>query len=60
MFRSHTFKMEEAEHEAEQLQFYPPALWGQNPLYNARFKLNIRDVLDLRPYPNYNGNLVLY
>lgn len=40
----------------QNLEFYPPRLWGLDPLFSARVKLNIEDVLKVPVYPeHYQG-----
>ena len=39
----------------EAREFFPPRFWGLDPLFSAKLKLNIRDVLSLGPYPDYPG-----
>lgn len=41
--------------EKVKLKFYHPRLWGLDPLFENKFKLNIIDVLQLIQYPNYKG-----
>ena len=36
-------------------EFFPPRFWGLDPLFSAKLKFNIRDVLNLSPYPEYPG-----
>ena len=47
--------MEHGAHAAQELEFYPPRFWGLDPLFSARVKLNISDVLALREYPGFAG-----
>ena len=37
------------------VEFFPPRFWGLDPLFSAKLKLNIRDVLNLSPYPEFPG-----
>ena len=41
--------------EKVKLKFYHPRLWGLDPLFENKLKLNIIDVLQLIQYPNYKG-----
>lgn len=34
---------------------FPPRFWGLDPLFSAKIKLNIKDVLSLANYPEYPG-----
>ena len=47
--------MEHGAHAEQELEFYPPRFWGLDPLFSARVKLNISDVLALREYPGFAG-----
>ena len=44
-----------AEATAEVGDYFPPRFWGLDPLFSAKVKLNIRDVLILAHYPEYPG-----
>lgn len=37
------------------VQHYEPRFWGVDPVFSARVKLNIIDVLTLQPHPTIAG-----
>ena len=41
--------------ELEVEEFFPPRFWGLDPVFSAKVKLNIGDVLTLAPYPEFPG-----
>ena len=45
--------MDESE---EELVFYPPRLWGLDPLFDVRLRLYVSDVLTLPQYSHYQGD----
>lgn len=45
----------EGESTESEVDFFPPRFWGLDPLFSAKVKLNIRDVLSLANYPEYPG-----
>lgn len=40
--------------EAE-VECYEPRFWGLDPLFSARVKLNVIDVMSLQPHPTVPG-----
>lgn len=40
----------------EELVFYPPRLWGLDPLFDVRLRLYVSDVLTLPQYSHYQGD----
>lgn len=38
-----------------ELEYYEPRFWGLDPVFSARVKLNIIDVISLQPYPTIPG-----
>ena len=44
-----------SDNEAEAVESFPPRFWGLDPLFSAKLKLNIRDVFNLSPYPEFPG-----
>ena len=38
------------------MAFFPPRLWGLDPLFTTRFKLRIKEVENLQDYPGYQGS----
>lgn len=36
-------------------EYFPPRFWGLDPLFSAKIKLNISDVLALSCYPDFPG-----
>ena len=36
-------------------EFFPPRFWGLDPLFSAKVKLNIGEVLSLSHYPDFPG-----
>ena len=41
-------------------ELFPPRFWGLDPLFSAKVKLNIRDVLKLEPYPEFPGQQIYH
>lgn len=49
-----SIRIEDESTESE-VELYPPRFWGLDPLFSAKIKLNIKDVLSLANYPEYPG-----
>ena len=43
----------------EAVQHYEPRFWGMDPVFSARVKLNIIDVLTLQPHPTIAGEPIM-
>jgi hypothetical protein len=41
--------------ESGEGEFFPPRFWGLDPLFSAKVKLNIKNVLSLTNYPEFPG-----
>ena len=37
------------------MEFYPPKFWGLDPLFSAKAKFNISELLTLKDYPEFPG-----
>lgn len=36
-------------------EYYEPRFWGLDPVFSARVKLNVADVMSLQPHPTVPG-----